>query len=93
MSNVDVQKTSTGFVVKKLPEPPTTEERVTQLEQDNVSTMLAVTEVYEQNMNSDAQREQEGIETMLALTEMYETILTQQAKIDELEAKLNGGAA
>ncbi|MEC1716589.1 hypothetical protein [Schinkia azotoformans] len=93
MSSVAVEKTVHGFIVKKLPDPPTPADLIEQLEQDNVSTMLAVTEVYEQNMNSDAQREQEGIETMLALTEMYETILTQQAKIDELEAKLNGGAA
>ncbi|WP_456273639.1 hypothetical protein [Bacillus sp. AK031] len=53
------------------PKPPTAEERVLQLEQENVTNMLAMTDMYEENIKL----KQENVDTMMAVTELYEMML------------------
>lgn len=64
--------------IRNAPRPPTTEDRVDELETENINLMLALTEVYEQKEADKAALEQENINTMLALTEIYEQFLTLQ---------------
>lgn len=68
--------------------PPTTNERIAELEGESIQTMLAVAEVYETATAADTAREEEAVNTMLGLAEAYDTIIQQQARIDALEARL-----
>jgi len=75
--------------IRNAPQPITTETRVSQLESENVATMLAVSEVYETSTLANKTREQEAIDTMLGLAEAYEMIVAQQAIIDSLSARVD----
>ena len=54
------------------PDPePTAEERIEELEQESITSMLALVSVYEDNLRL----EQENTSVMLALTELYEMMI------------------
>lgn len=53
------------------PKPPTAEERIAQLEGENVANMMAMTEMFEENIRLQG----ENTSTMLAVTELYELML------------------
>jgi len=55
--------------------PRTTEEKLVILEEENISLMLALTQVYEEKEADKAALQQENIDTMLALTEFYEMMI------------------
>jgi hypothetical protein len=79
-------------VFEEPPQPPSVDEKIESLQTENVTTMIALTELYEDNAQQDSQREQEAVTNMLALTEAYELILQQQKKIEQLEqALITGG--
>lgn len=60
-------------------------ERLKEVETESITTMLAVTEAYEDQLAADANREDETVSTMMGLSEAYEMILTLQARIEALE--------
>jgi len=71
------------------PEPPESlPDKVERLEQETVTTMIAVTEAYETSLQQSAEREQETVTAMIGLAEAYELITTQQAHIDSLTARI-----
>jgi hypothetical protein len=67
------------------PQPVTTEMRIADLETENITLMLALTEVYEEKEVEKAALEQESINNMLAITELYEMNLMLQAQLEALQ--------
>jgi hypothetical protein len=61
--------------------------RMEEVENNTLTTMIAVTESYETQQILNANRESENVETMLALTEAYEIIMQLNARIEALENK------
>jgi hypothetical protein len=68
--------------MKLQPVPPDPrDEKIAELERQNIETMLALTSVYEENLQIKASNQeltQQNIETMLALTDVYEQLLALQ---------------
>lgn len=60
-------------------------ERLAAVETEAISTMMAVTEAYESQIEANGSREQETVVTMMGLSEAYEMILALQERIEVLE--------
>ncbi|MNI96112.1 hypothetical protein D3C73_1545040 [compost metagenome] len=52
----------------------TPEQRIAQLEDENLNLMMAVTQIYEEKENEKAAAQEESLNTMLVITELYEQI-------------------
>jgi len=63
-------------------------DKVARLEQETVTTMLAVTEAYETSLQHSTERELETVTAMIGLAEVYELIISQQSLIDSLTARI-----
>jgi predicted HicB family RNase H-like nuclease len=60
------------------PLPPisqTPEQRITQLEEENVALRISLTQIYEEKELEKASMQEESINNMLAITELYEMII------------------
>jgi len=68
------------------PVPESTEQKVERLEDESLSAMLALAEVYEDSGAQNAEQEQDSITTMLALTETYGQIVASEAAIAEQQS-------
>lgn len=60
--------------IRNAPVLPTPEQRIADLEEENINLMLALTQVYEEKEADKAAAQQDSITSMLAITEIYEMI-------------------
>lgn len=95
---VEREKTQEEIDAENAPPPKTADQiKIEQLEDESVSNMMALAEVFETTERLNGVREQETVETMLGLAEAYGLILEQQElimtmadRIEALEAAQEG---
>jgi hypothetical protein len=65
------------YLAAEAGKPPvlTSEQRIAELEGENIDLMLALTQIYEEKEAEKAIAQEESINTMLAITEIYEMII------------------
>lgn len=69
-------KTSKLFYEYERPQL-TENERIAALESENITLLMAITQLYEEKESEKAQAAKDSIDTMLALTELYEIVMGQ----------------